>query len=1173
MNSQGSEPPIVSTIFSAHHDYYLNLGIETIKQQAGQVEQVSSDYQGRVIYELLQNAFDKADKHILVKVHQSSLYIANDGSRFSYANGYNYTIDNYVARGDFQSLCSISTSTKSAETSIGNKGVGFKSSFSIAKDGYVNIYSKGDILLEEGASVSADINFRIYESFKDAENLPAEFSEATRIIVKKQIEAVQKERKERGVPGYYFPILLKSENFVISELMEQGFVTVIEIPFAEEQLEAVQELVAEIKAIHFQFIQLKQQRNFYVQFESDCIEEENPLSFTKKVKINSQGEQFVSISLGSKLEALAKKAGIAIENPQIAFYIHDVNEPENKVQSGLLYNYLPTKVGSPFKNVDFHADFHTTVDRKSINFDGKIGDYNEALLEACLELYFTYLNSYLNEDDRVVLHLEYISPKNLPIKPLKNFSWFFFKFNKSFFESSFAIKRILGISRGSYDLPSEFMAALAKKYFSTPRPLVEHKMFFKTSLWFIGEFARSSGQRHKLTEQFIKNFAQRLKIKYAQIIPSGKNESFGTVTLNRELFFRSSKNEYSSKRLSIPSFVGISVTDFEIENRDFKSTLGIVDLTDTNAVLKYYKQTSYSGEFSKTEFLTEEQQKELIRSVAEIFENRTISNLNSTHRYTNTFTNWDRNSNSTANQAYFIISTIFLKTNDGKYKPAQLCRKRDLDIDFVASCLENKNLDSFLKFLGVSLSSKYIFADKNIYDRLKDGLDFIPSLQDRTKGSEKLSGEKLLSDIRIIHVSGGTEVHPALVNENNYSFLINIDATSIKSELETLRVKQYAKFPDEYLTILIDCCKKNLSRKSDMVRLYQQLFSPYHFVAKQYLVSHRGQLKLTDKQDFYIANSVADYQLLKDQDIKLLCFYTGSEIPENLRHLKITLKEGAIKSVSEEDITALMKNIIEEKIAYLLTEVSNSPLSTTNYYDDPLAINQVIERLDKLTVYQTSDLSREVFTDKGSLSTTIKKVYDIDYNINRIYLHTSSTTKNRAEALSKYLFNNNVSIAPAVELVLYYKSIEQLDIEYDNDKIIFFKSRWVADYDDKFSSFQSEVLEPFIDEGEIVEQGWHIYNSNHKSSLLHRLDQGQLLPSLRERIEFVKTKYDGLFDHFSLEIDYSLNDDTIARLISHLSRYNDSEGEKQKVISRLQHLATKLGSEKAIEEVEQIIYK
>ena len=196
-------------IFKKHYQYYQSIGIETIKQQAGQVEQVSSDYQGRVIYELLQNAFDKAEKNILVEVKGNSLYIANDGTKFTYNANHDYkeglTETDKFTRSDFQSLCSISTSTKITSESIGNKGVGFKSVFSVAKDGYVNVYTNG-LMVDGGKLFDKIISFGIYDSFKDVENIPEGFANKVKQSIKKQIAQVQQERTERGVPGYYYPL-------------------------------------------------------------------------------------------------------------------------------------------------------------------------------------------------------------------------------------------------------------------------------------------------------------------------------------------------------------------------------------------------------------------------------------------------------------------------------------------------------------------------------------------------------------------------------------------------------------------------------------------------------------------------------------------------------------------------------------------------------------------------------------------------------------------------------------------------------------------------------------------------------------------------------------------------------------------------------------------------------
>lgn len=182
-------------IFQNHYNYYKNIGVETIMQQSGQLEQVSADYQGRVIFELLQNAFDKAKEKVLVTVEDNSLFIANDGIKFNFSSEFDYK-NGDPKRGDFQSLCSISTSTKNAVENIGNKGVGFKSAFSIAREGYVNVFTQGEIILAD-CKVEKNINFRLYNSFSDEKSLPTDFDDSILSNLKSKIAFVHKERLDR----------------------------------------------------------------------------------------------------------------------------------------------------------------------------------------------------------------------------------------------------------------------------------------------------------------------------------------------------------------------------------------------------------------------------------------------------------------------------------------------------------------------------------------------------------------------------------------------------------------------------------------------------------------------------------------------------------------------------------------------------------------------------------------------------------------------------------------------------------------------------------------------------------------------------------------------------------------------------------------------------------------
>jgi hypothetical protein len=85
---------------------------------------VRNDYRGRAIFELFQNAVDKAESNVWITLDKNNktLTVANDGKPVSI-----YSLSNEIPRSDFHALCSINTSNKEVGKSIGNKGVGFKS--------------------------------------------------------------------------------------------------------------------------------------------------------------------------------------------------------------------------------------------------------------------------------------------------------------------------------------------------------------------------------------------------------------------------------------------------------------------------------------------------------------------------------------------------------------------------------------------------------------------------------------------------------------------------------------------------------------------------------------------------------------------------------------------------------------------------------------------------------------------------------------------------------------------------------------------------------------------------------------------------------------------------------------------------------------------------------------
>jgi len=1124
-------------IFKKHYDCYRSLWIETIKQQAGQVEQVSSDYQGRIIYELLQNAFDKADKKILVKVIGNVLYIANDGMKFNYAAEYDYE-KNSTERGDFQSLCSISTSTKNAATSIGNKGVGFKSAFSIAENGYVNIHTLGNIIQNGRSTIEGNISFRIYDSFKSIDTIPVEFDSEIKENLKEKISLIEQEFKGRGVPGFYFPLQIMNEDALITDLFNQGFVTVIEIPFNPANEQTVQSLFDEIEKIHFQFIRLKYDKDFEITFD-----------FRGNVlnqKVEKKAKGLFSFELhNQELLQLAKKINIEIENPVIAFYL-------NYEADGVLFNFLPSKVSSPFKNIDFHADFQTKVDRTNINFDknSDVGKYNRALLQACIELLFLAINNSLKPEERVELKLKWID-KSLFQNTTLDFDWRIFELKnpRDIFSE---IRSLLRILDWEYNLASDLISKLANSYFNDKRSVREYILFYDLISEFLEQFTSNTSQYYIWVERFKDILAPKLLSSQFELLPNIN------LTNTKEIFYKKANDN----TLQLPNFIDVSVTDFEIKDKYLRKKLGIKDFEDYNELLKYFKQVSYTGTYEK-EAITEDQQIELLESLIQIMNSKNESFFTSSHRYTRTFTAEDRKNNSLVNQAYFNISTLFLKTSLGKYKPVQLCKKAELDTTFLSRLNLAENLDSFLQFIGVSLDNNYTFCDLRIFNKLKNGIDYIPALFKRNETSDKLFGEALLKNVRLIS-SKGKKVHPALINDNNYSFLINISGRSINAELDNLKVKNYYNFPKEYLDILFE---KLHTMPYGVERFYLSVFYPLHKSLNRYLTSNKGNLEWKSKEDeFFIAQNRQDFEVLKKYDVSLLNFYNGNEIPENLSNRKIVLTENEIIADKTKDITPETLALLESRMCYMLSAVSNTSLSELNFKDNSSRIFEIQQLLNGCQVFECSSLFREIISNKVELKFENQAEALFDKEAKKLYFIGNCSKKAKAEVFSKYLFNNT-SISSAIELILFFKEPEELENEFADEDISLFKKLWDKDYDKKYKAFQNELLTGFVVDLEDVPENWFVYNKGHKSDILLRFfNEGKLL-ELEKKLQILKQKHNNLFDDFKLEIDYALNDVAISKMISFLETQKDVESKKY--IDELNTISKSIGQEDRLKSILQ----
>ena len=135
MNGQPLTPSAVAELLRRHADEHRRMPESARLRDLGSEKALVQDYSGRVVFELLQNALDRASRRVLIRWNQGEglLDVANDGKPVTVE-----AVDG--RRSDLQALLSLHSSSKSAKESVGNKGVGFRSVFSAGQE--VEVWSR-----------------------------------------------------------------------------------------------------------------------------------------------------------------------------------------------------------------------------------------------------------------------------------------------------------------------------------------------------------------------------------------------------------------------------------------------------------------------------------------------------------------------------------------------------------------------------------------------------------------------------------------------------------------------------------------------------------------------------------------------------------------------------------------------------------------------------------------------------------------------------------------------------------------------------------------------------------------------------------------------------------------------------------------------------------------------
>lgn len=355
---------------------------------------VTNDYRGRAIYEFFQNSIDKAKSKIWIHLDKSqrTLTIANDGLEFSIEKGdQNYS--------DLESLCSINTSSKNQNESIGNKGVGFKSCWEYTKKVSVCSIFEGThwgFELHNPLNVDKIITpignqlINIWKSNKDYSN-----------VLK---------NNNNNIPSFYFPLPIENAEKYF-ESFNDAVTVIVFHDLTDEKLEELSKKIIEFSEHQIFFVQqLDKLKNSNVQLEL-MIDQE----FKKILNTQANSEEWLIQSKEfegeelNELRQLSYELNYKIENPKIAiaFPLNQSLDDHPNFHSNF-YCYLPTEVTCGF-NVLIHGDFLLDVSRKQIDFVNN--KYNKKLLNHIAKL---FVDSLLEKTELHNLPYfgKFLSPRN-----------------------------------------------------------------------------------------------------------------------------------------------------------------------------------------------------------------------------------------------------------------------------------------------------------------------------------------------------------------------------------------------------------------------------------------------------------------------------------------------------------------------------------------------------------------------------------------------------------------------------------------------------------------------------------------------------------------------------------------------------------------------------------------
>lgn len=388
----------VVTVFQKHLESYGKTRGEQAQVLRNSEASVKLQYSGRVAFELLQNALDRAKEHIWVALLDeadagASLVVANDGAAVTLDPDFDYEAPpSRERRADLNALLSLHSSNKSADESMGNKGIGFRSVFGVAER--VQVWSRcrdgaGWWGVEMHWPAGRSLWLERAQAYAPARRAVEQcWGNATPPIVANLDDT---ERASFALP---LPLFAEGPPEALAKApMSDILVTAVVVPLRPGVRKDVESHLAELMGARLHFVGLRPERRS-IMVSIQLPGKERCVLRTWPVMGDRQDWSVVHWR-SPALAPLAKLAEHPIAEPGVALAwpprpdrsgTADEASIERIAGQTPVFNYLPTLLKSDFA-VDLHGDFQVKADRTSMDLgENVVGRYNHKLIEAAADL-------------------------------------------------------------------------------------------------------------------------------------------------------------------------------------------------------------------------------------------------------------------------------------------------------------------------------------------------------------------------------------------------------------------------------------------------------------------------------------------------------------------------------------------------------------------------------------------------------------------------------------------------------------------------------------------------------------------------------------------------------------------------------------------------------------------